>query len=64
MSCQKLSENEKADVFLDDLDKKRVSDKIRQKNREKKIQCKFTVPSNLSLVKQVYVLPNLVIYFQ
>ncbi|RIA91523.1 hypothetical protein C1645_821933 [Glomus cerebriforme] len=50
VSCQKSLEDGKMDVFLDDVDKKRVSNKIRQKNREKKIQRESTVPSNLSLV--------------
>jgi hypothetical protein len=52
VSHQKSLEDEKTDVFLNDIDKKRVSDKIRQRNREKRIQHESTVPSNLSLVTE------------
>jgi hypothetical protein len=45
-------EDEKTDVFLDDVDKKRVSDKIKQRNREKRIQYESTVSFNLSLVTE------------
>ena len=47
-----LEDDRETDVFLDDVDKKMVSDKIRQRNREKKIQHESTVPFNLSLVTE------------
>src|SRR5256885_1041135 len=42
-----LEDDRETDVFLDDVDKKMVSDKIKQRNREKKIQHESTVPFNL-----------------
>lgn len=41
------------DKFLDEAHKKSVSDGIRQRNREKKIQRESTVPSNLLLVTEI-----------
>uniref|UniRef100_U9UVI8 Uncharacterized protein n=1 Tax=Rhizophagus irregularis (strain DAOM 181602 / DAOM 197198 / MUCL 43194) TaxID=747089 RepID=U9UVI8_RHIID len=40
-------EYKETDDFLDEIHKKRISDKIRQRNKEKKIQCESTVPSDL-----------------
>ncbi|CAG8672508.1 20322_t:CDS:2, partial [Dentiscutata erythropus] len=37
----KLSEDRKTDAFLDEMNKKNVSDNIRQRNREKKLQCEL-----------------------
>ncbi|CAG8722608.1 20274_t:CDS:1 [Rhizophagus irregularis] len=47
---QKLSEDRKMEAFAH---KKSVSDGIRQRNREKKIQRESTVPSNLLLVTEI-----------
>ena len=47
-----LEDDRETYVFLDDIDKKMVSDKIRQRNREKKIQHELTIPFNLSLVTE------------
>ena len=43
--------NEKTDIFLDDLNKKKISNKIRYK--EKKIQHESTVSFNLSLIIEI-----------
>ena len=46
----KSLEDKEMDDFLDEVHKKRVSDEIRQRNKEKKIQRESTVPSDLSCV--------------
>ncbi len=48
----KSLEDKETDDFLDEVHKKRVSDEIRQRNKEKKIQRKSTVPSDLSCVTE------------
>ena len=48
----KSLEDKETDDFLDEVHKKRVSDEIRQRNKEKKIQRESTVPSNLSCVTE------------
>ena len=48
----KLLEDKEMDDFLDEVHKKRVSDEIRQRNKEKKIQRESTVPSDLSCVTE------------
>ena len=45
-------EDRKTDAFLDEVHKKRVSDEIRQRNKEKKIQRESTAPSDLSCVTE------------
>ncbi|EXX66172.1 hypothetical protein GLOIN_2v1773139 [Rhizophagus irregularis DAOM 181602=DAOM 197198] len=45
-------EVKETDDFFDEVHKKRVSDEIRQRNKEKKIQCESTVPSDLSCVTE------------
>ena len=45
-------EYKETDDFLDEVHKKRVSDEIRQRNKEKKIQRESTVPSDLSCVTE------------
>jgi len=48
----KSLEDKETDDFLDEVHKKRVSDEIRQRNKEKKIQRESTVPSDLSCVTE------------
>ncbi|PKB93504.1 hypothetical protein RhiirA5_507949 [Rhizophagus irregularis] len=48
----KSLEVKETDDFLDEVHKKRVSDEIRQRNKEKKIQRESTVPSDLSCVTE------------
>ena len=48
----KSLEDKEMDDFLDEVHKKRVSDEIRQRNKEKKIQRESTVPSDLSCVTE------------
>src|SRR6266540_3595850 len=48
----KSLEDKETDDFLDEVYKKRVSDEIRQRNKEKKIQRESTVPSDLSCVTE------------
>uniref|UniRef100_U9TT03 Uncharacterized protein n=1 Tax=Rhizophagus irregularis (strain DAOM 181602 / DAOM 197198 / MUCL 43194) TaxID=747089 RepID=U9TT03_RHIID len=48
----KSLEVKETDDFFDEVHKKRVSDEIRQRNKEKKIQCESTVPSDLSCVTE------------
>jgi len=48
----KSLEDKETDDFLDEVHKKRVSDEIRQRNKEKKIQRESTVPSDLSYVTE------------
>ncbi|UZO22123.1 uncharacterized protein OCT59_014495 [Rhizophagus irregularis] len=48
----KSLEDKGTDDFLDEVRKKRVSDEIRQRNKEKKIQRESTVPSDLSCVTE------------
>src|SRR3954452_24575667 len=48
----KSLEDKETDDFLDKEYKKRVSDEIRQRNKEKKIQHESTVPSDLSCVTE------------
>ncbi|CAB5365784.1 unnamed protein product [Rhizophagus irregularis] len=48
----KSLEVKETDDFLDEVHKKRVSDEIRQRNKEKKIQRELTVPSDLSCVTE------------
>jgi hypothetical protein len=45
-------------AFLDDTHKKSVSNEIRQRNLEKKIQRESTVPFNLSLVTEISLRSN------
>src|SRR5437763_13058346 len=48
----KSLEDKETDDFLDEVHKKKVSDEIRQRNKEKKIQRESTVPSDLSCVTE------------
>src|SRR5215204_5840684 len=48
----KSLEDKETDDFFDEEHKKRVSDEIRQRNKEKKIQRESTVPSDLSCVTE------------
>src|SRR3989440_559007 len=48
----KSLKDKETDDFLDEVHKKRVSDEIRQRNKEKKIQRESTVPSDLSCVTE------------
>src|SRR6266496_811161 len=48
----KSLEDKETDDFLDEVHKKRVSDEIRQRNKEKKIQRESTVPSDLSCITE------------
>src|SRR5581483_9667355 len=48
----KLLEDKEMDDFLDKVHKKRISDEIRQRNKEKKIQYKLTVPFDLSCITE------------
>ncbi len=49
-----MEDDRKTDIFLDDVNKKMVSNKIRQRNREEKIQYELTVPFNLSLITEIF----------
>ena len=46
----KSSKDKKMDSFLDEVDKKKISNEIRQKNREKKLLCESST-KNLSVLK-------------
>lgn len=46
----KSLEDKGMDDFLDEVHKKRVSNEIRQRNKEKKIQHESTVPFDLSCI--------------
>jgi hypothetical protein len=48
----KSLEDKETDDFLDEVHKKKVSDEIRQRNKEKKIQRESIVPSDLSCVTE------------
>src|SRR6266498_4396208 len=48
----KSLENKETDDFLYKVHKKRVSDEIRQRNKEKKIQRESTIPSDLSCITE------------